>query len=73
MNKNSFDTPVALGVVAFALSLIAAWVTHLVWIIQTLAGPAGITGGQLILACLGAFVPPLGIMHGIMIWFGQGF
>jgi hypothetical protein len=51
----------------------AAWRTHILWVIGKRAGPAGVTGGPLLLAFLGSFVPPIGIIHGVMIWFGKGF
>jgi hypothetical protein len=50
-----------------------AWITHIIWVIGKLAGPVGITGGQIALAFLGTFVPPIGVIHGVMIWFGAGF
>jgi len=51
----------------------AAWVTHVIWIIMTLASstpPA--TVGQMVLGALGVFIPPVGVIHGILIWFGVG-
>lgn len=73
-----FDAGDALGlglVLAFIGSIaacIGAWVTHLVWVIGKLAGDGGVTLGQVILGILGLFVPPVGVIHGIMIWFGAG-
>jgi hypothetical protein len=57
---------------AFGITLIAAWVTHIVWIIGKLAG-VGPTIGQVALGVIGAFMPPVGMIHGFMIWFGAGF
>lgn len=57
---------------AFAVMAVA-WLTHIVWVIGKLAGPTGVTVGQIILALLGSFIPPVGVIHGIMIWFGHGF
>lgn len=51
------------------LSLIAAYITHIVWIVSTLAGPAGVTFGQFLLGFLGLFIPPIGVVHGLIIWF----
>lgn len=59
--------------VAIILASAAAWVTHIVWIIRTLAGDAGATVGQMVLGALGAFMPPIGVIHGFLIWFGLGF
>lgn len=57
---------------AFAVMAVA-WATHIVWVIGKLAGPAGVTGGQVLLGFLGSFIPPVGVIHGVMIWFGAGF
>jgi hypothetical protein len=66
-----------LGFLAFSavmgIAAVAAWLTHLMWFISKLAGDTGVTVGQLMLAILGTFVPPIGVLHGIMIWFGMGF
>lgn len=51
------------------LSIPAAWATHVIWIITKLASGAGATGGQIALGIIGAFMPPVGIGHGYIIWF----
>lgn len=51
------------------LGSIGAWITHVIWAIKTLASDAGITFGQIVLAVLGTFVPPVGVIHGVIIWF----
>lgn len=61
-----------LSVILFGVTCFAAWVTHIVWIIGKLAGDAGATVGQMVLGALGAFMPPVGAIHGFMIWFGSG-
>lgn len=66
------DIP-AIAFIAFIFASIAAWFTHIVWIISVLASDAGATGGQMVLGALGAFMPPVGVVHGFMIWFGAGF
>ena len=55
------------------LLAVAPWLTHLMWIIGKLAGDAGITFGQLMLAVLATFQPRIDVLHGIMIGFGMGF
>lgn len=40
--------------------LLAAWITHIVVCIQT---------GAYLLLIAGAFIAPVGMVHGIMIWF----
>lgn len=54
-----------LGVTAFA-----AYITHLFWSITLLAASVSPTIGQIVLAILGCFVPPVGSIHGLTIWFG---
>ena len=70
------DVRMGLGFVvlsaAMAIAAFAAWITHVMWAIGKLASDAGITLGQVILAALGIFVPPIGVLHGLMIWFGVG-
>lgn len=62
----------ALVLIGFWLSLIGAWLTHVIWIIQTLSSEIGATMGQAVLGGIGAFMPPIGVIHGFMIWFGAG-
>jgi hypothetical protein len=56
----------------FSLSCLAAWVNHIVWIISKLASDAGATTGQMVLGALGAFMPPVGVVHGFMLFFDAG-
>ena len=60
------------GVLALIVAPIAAWITHLVWVISALASDVGATFGQMALGAIGAFMPPVGVVHGVMIWLGQG-
>lgn len=62
------SVPILLAIAAFT-----AWATHVVWIIKVLASSSGATVGQMVLGALGAFMPPVGMIHGVMIWFGVGF
>jgi hypothetical protein len=48
---------------AFIFTTLAAWVTHIVVCIQ---------GAAWWLLTIGAFMAPVGVIHGIMIWFGAG-
>ena len=50
------------------LSIPAAFITHLVWTIKLLMGGASIAGGQIVLMLVGIFVPPVGILHGYVLW-----
>lgn len=66
------ETTVAVAGIGFVVACIAAWVTHLIWVIGALASDAGATIGQMVLGGIGAFMPPVGVVHGFMIWFGVG-
>lgn len=55
------------------VSWVAAWITHVFWSIKILSSSVGPTVGQIALGVLGAFCPPIGSIHGFMIWFGIGF
>lgn len=58
-----------LGMIGVVAGSIAAWVTHVVWIVQVLASAEGATAGQMALGAIGAFMPPVGVIHGLVIWF----
>jgi hypothetical protein len=55
---------------AFVAASIVAWGTHVAWTIHKLSSDVGATMGQIFLGVIGAFVPPVGAIHGVMIWFG---
>lgn len=63
----------AVGMVCAVLACIGAWATHIIWVIGKLASDAGATAGQIVLGAVGAFMPPVGVIHGFMIWLGVGF
>lgn len=66
----SIDALVTSLVVCAMISVPLAWITHFVWIIKILASDKGATAGQMVLGALGAFMPPVGIVHGYLIWLG---
>ena len=72
---DSYDTVACVIAVCGFFSLViggfAAWVTHIVWLLQKLGADAGVTFGQILLGLLGLFVPPVGVVHGVMIWAGM--
>lgn len=67
------STGAAISILTVVFASMAAWITHVAWIITALAAPAGATWGQIALGAIGAFMPPVGVIHGFMIWFGYGF
>ena len=58
------------AIVAFVVSLIAAWGTHVVVSIIALTGDASIQLGYGFLLLAGIVFPPLGVIHGYGVWFG---
>lgn len=48
---------------------IAAYITHLWWTVSMLFGDTDMAIKDLALALLGAFFPPIGVIHGVIIWF----
>lgn len=63
---------VSVVIIAAVVAGFAAWATHLVWIIAALSSAAGATAGQMVLGAIGSFMPPVGVVHGVMIWLGAG-
>jgi hypothetical protein len=62
-----------LAALAFWILVCAAWVTHIVWSVSKLAATDPVmTVGQIVLAVIGAVAIPVGMIHGVMIWFGYG-
>lgn len=55
---------------AMAVFSIAGWITHAVWIIRKLGGDVGATVGQMVLGALGIVMPPVGVLHGWLLWVG---
>jgi len=61
MNNNQSDILGGLAALSFLSTLIAAWATH---VFHCLAA------GKYLLLIAGGFVFPIGIIHGIGLWFG---
>lgn len=47
-----------------------SYVRHLIWTVLLLTAAVNPTIGQMVFAVIGAFVPPLGVIHGILLLFG---
>ena len=60
----------AVATLIFGLAAIAGYLTHVVWTIHKLSGDVGITLGQTVLGVLGTLAPPLGVLHGWLMWLG---
>lgn len=68
----SEDTPYLIligALVTFVVASAAAWATHVVWVIGKITSGDPVTGGEMALGVLGAFMPPIGVIHGVIIWF----
>ena len=50
-----------LGLIALILTAVAGWFTHIISCLIT---------GKYMLLIAGALVPPVGVIHGIGLWFG---
>ena len=48
---------------------IAGWVTHLWWSLSGLFTGTMDKTNEYVIAVLGVFIPPIGAIHGIYLWF----
>ena len=69
MTDKNFIATSLIGVILF-FSCMIAWMTHAIWIINVLASSVGATTGQIVLGILGVVVPPIGVIHGVMLLIG---
>ena len=72
MEKSDMSSGGVITALSLVATCIAAWATHIIWIIASLSSDAW-TWGHIALGAFGAFMPPVGVVHGFMIWFGAGF
>lgn len=75
--RNNLSFGSGLAVLVVVLTGFVAWLTHII-VCLSIMFSAGATTAQVIAAGLliliGAlFIPPVAIIHGVMIWFGFGF
>lgn len=63
-NKKDFQW---LGV--FAIACFFAWLTHIFWSLHGLFTGQMTELSQITVAVLGAFLPPIGVLHGFYLWF----
>lgn len=62
------DSLIPLFVLAFFATAFAGWVTHICWVIDKITSGV-VSGGEMAIGVLGAFIPPFGAIHGIILWF----
>ena len=58
------------GIIALILLSIAAYLTHIIVAIGAAVSDATVSTGYEILLVAGTLIPPIGIIHGIGVWFG---
>lgn len=63
------DDIAAVSLMGFIVTGFFGWITHIVWVIGKIAGSAPVTGGEMAIGVIGAFMPPIGAIHGVIIWF----
>ena len=69
---NNMGLTTALLILSAAISSFAAWITHIVFCISAITSAGGNVLGGVAMLLFGVLVPPLGVIHGWMIWFGAG-
>ena len=55
------NTTAAVGLILFLFTMFAAWLTHIIHCLLT---------AKYLLLIAGAFIAPVGVIHGIGLWFG---
>lgn len=67
----TYVTVFILVVAAFATAIaaVAAWVTHVIWWVNLVIANELDTLGEAVLAIIGTIAPPIGVIHGLIIWF----
>lgn len=53
----------------FIALIFSAWATHVAWWISLVVADQLDTGGEIVLAILGTVVGPIGMIHGVILWF----
>lgn len=67
--KTALSITGIVAIVSLVASCFAAYITHLYWTMTTLFGEDEMVLKEVALAILGAFFPPIGVIHGFTIWF----
>lgn len=55
--------------IGFAMVSVPAYLTHVVWYFTSASENQMYSVGSIILAVLGVIFPPVGAIHGYMLWF----
>jgi len=51
------------------IGTVGAYITHVIWWLQLAMSGQMDTNGEVVIAVLGTLVPPIGMIHGWMVWF----
>jgi len=70
IKRSSFFEGATVIFAVFILLSIPAWITHVFVTIKALLSDETVGVGYGALLGLGVFVPPVGVLHGWMIWLG---
>lgn len=60
---------IGLALGALILTCIAGWITHCVWWVNLVMNNQLDTVQEGFIAALGTLFPPVGVIHGFIIWF----
>ena len=70
MRDSTAVASTGLGLIGLWLTILAGWITHIVICIQAIVAGTAVSVNYALLLAAGAFIPPLGAVHGIGSWFG---
>ena len=57
-------------VLGIAVTILSSWLTHVIVTISYLTSGAADSVAYAVLLAIGVFVPPVGMIHGVGVWFG---
>jgi len=60
---DGLDVVAAFPIIGLGVASIAAWITHIIYCLSA---------AKYLLLIAGGIVPPVGVIHGVGIWFGVG-
>ena len=55
--------------ITLGLASVAAWITHIYWSLSGLFSGSMNETNEYVVAILGVFLPPIGVVHGVYLWF----
>lgn len=67
MSKLTLEDKAGIGCFFTMVVMVFAWITHIFWVFSVLMSET-YTTGMLVLAVIGAVIPPVGMLHGVYLW-----